>query len=358
MLIACGGTGGHLYPGIAVAEVLKAGGHQVLLLISEKKIDALAASGHPDLTFTTLPALAMPRPWSPKMIGFLRTLWSSYRACRRLIKKHQITTVLGMGGFTSFAPLYAGKKEGCRTFIHESNAIPGKANKLNARYASTVLVGLDACRAHFPKHPDVRTVGTPVRSNMTQPPDQDPHAFFKLDPKLKTLLIMGGSQGARGVNRVVGTALPAFERMGIQLLHITGPTDYEEARDVYAKYPLLPQHVAAFCHRMDLAYRVADLAIARAGASSLAELTLFGVPSLLIPYPHAAEDHQTRNAEIFASSGASRLLPETTLNDQILAREVESILLHPDTAAKMQAAAKKAATPDAAATIARVLTSP
>lgn len=358
VLIACGGTGGHLYPGIAVAEVLKARGHQVLLLISEKKIDAIAASGHPDLTFTTLPALAMPRPWSPKMIGFLRTLWSSYRACRRLIKEHQITTVLGMGGFTSFAPLYAGKKEGCRTFIHESNAIPGKANKLNARYASTVLVGLDACRAHFPKHPDVRTVGTPVRSNMTQPPDQDPHAFFKLDPKLKTLLIMGGSQGARGVNRVVGTALPAFEQMGIQLLHITGPTDYEEARNIYAKHPLLPQHVAAFCHRMDLAYRVADLAIARAGASSLAELTLFGVPSLLIPYPHAAEDHQTRNAEIFATCGASRLLPEATLNDQILAREVESILLHPGTAAKMQAAAKKAASPDAAATIARVLTSP
>jgi UDP-N-acetylglucosamine--N-acetylmuramyl-(pentapeptide) pyrophosphoryl-undecaprenol N-acetylglucosamine transferase len=356
VLIACGGTGGHLYPGIAVAEVLKARGHKVILLISEKKIDALAASGHPDLTFITLPALAMPRPWSPKMIGFLRALWSGYRACRGLIKQHQITSVLGMGGFTSFAPLFAGKKEGCRTFIHESNAIPGKANKLNARYASTVLLGLDACRPHLPKHPDVRTVGTPVRSNMTLPPDQNPHAFFKLDPKLKTLLIMGGSQGARGVNRVVGAALPAFELMGIQLLHITGPADYEEARDVYAKYPLLPQHVAAFCHRMDLAYRVADLAVARAGASSLAELTHFGVPSLLIPYPHAAEDHQTRNAEIFAQCGASRLLPEATLNDQILAREVESILLHPDTAAAMRAAAQKAATPGAARAIADVIT--
>jgi len=356
VLIACGGTGGHLYPGIAVAEVLKARGHKVLLLISEKKIDALAASGHPDLTFTTLPSLAMPRPWSPKMIGFLRTLWTSYRACRKLIRQHQITTVLGMGGFTSFAPLYAGKKEGCQTFIHESNAIPGKANKLNARYASTILLGLDPCRSHFPAHPDIRTVGTPIRSNMSLPPDQDPYAFFKLNPALKTLLIMGGSQGARGVNRVVGSALPAFEQMGIQLLHITGPTDYEEARNIYANHPLLPQHVAAFCHRMDLAYRVADLAIARAGASSLAELTQFGVPSLLIPYPHAAEDHQTRNAEIFARSGAARLLPEGTLNDQSLAREVESILLHPDVAATMKAAALKAATPDAARTIADVLT--
>jgi UDP-N-acetylglucosamine--N-acetylmuramyl-(pentapeptide) pyrophosphoryl-undecaprenol N-acetylglucosamine transferase len=358
VLIACGGTGGHLYPGIAVAEILQSQGHSVILLISEKKIDSLAASGHPNLRFEKLPFLAMPRPWSPKMIGFLTGLWKGTAACRRLIRENHVDTVLGMGGFTSFAPLYAGKKEGCRTFIHESNAIPGKANRLNARYATTVLVGLDPCRSHFPKHPDVRTVGTPIRSNMTAPPTDDPHAFFKLDPSLKTLLIMGGSQGARGINRIVGLALPAFEQDHIQVLHITGPGDYEEARNIYAKHPLLAQHVAAFCHRMDLAYRVADLAIARAGASSLAELTYFGVPSLLVPYPYAAEDHQTKNAEIFARTGASRLLPEASLNDQVLAREVASILLDPATSAAMKKAAKAMATPDAAAQIAALITSP
>ncbi len=356
ILIACGGTGGHLYPGIAVAEILKQRGHTVILLISEKKIDSLAASGHPDLHFERLPSLAMPRPWSPKMIGFLRTVWSGIRSCRRLIREHQIDTVLGMGGFTSFAPLYAGRKENCRTLIHESNAIPGKANRLNARYCSTVLVGLDACRNHFPKHPDVRTVGTPIRSNMTAAPTEDPYAFFNLNPTLKTLLIMGGSQGARGVNRVVGMTLNEFEAIGIQVLHITGPTDYEEARNVYAKHPMLAQHVAAFCHRMDLAYRVADLAIARAGASSLAELTYFGVPSLLIPYPHAAEDHQTRNAEIFAQAGAAKRLPEATLNAQVLGQEVSAILQTPSIAQAMKTAAKKLATPDAAAQIATLIT--
>lgn len=356
VLIACGGTGGHLYPGIAVAEILKQRGHSVVLLISEKKIDSLAASAHPDLHFERLPSVAMPRPWSPKMIGFLRTVWSGIGSCRRLIRKHKIDTVLGMGGFTSFAPLYAGRKEKCRTLIHESNAIPGKANRLNARYCSTVLVGLDACRSHFPKHPDVRTVGTPIRSNMTDAPTEDPYAFFKLNPDLKTLLIMGGSQGARGVNRVVGMALDEFEAIGIQVLHITGPSDYEEARNGYAKNPMLAQHVAAFCHRMDLAYRVADLAIARAGASSLAELTYFGVPSLLIPYPHAAEDHQTRNAEIFAQSGAARLLPESSLNAQVLGDEVRRVLQNDQIALAMKIAATKMATPDAAAQIASLIT--
>ncbi len=355
VLIACGGTGGHLYPGIAVAEILQAQGRKVILLISEKKIDALAASGHPSLHFEKLPFLAMPKPWSPKMFGFLKGLGSGTRACRRLIREHGIGTVLGMGGFTSFAPLYAGKKEGCRTLIHESNAVPGKANRLNARYSSTVLVGLEACRARFPKHPDVRAVGTPVRAAMTAPPEVDPHEFFKLDPKFKTLLVMGGSQGARGINRVVGMTLPAFEQMGIQILHITGPGDYEEARDVYAKHPLLPQHVAAFCHRMELAYRVADLAIARAGASTLAELTYFGVPSLLVPYPHAADDHQTRNAEIFAQAGAARLMPESGLNDQTLARAVESILLDETAAHTMSTAALALARPNAASEIAALL---
>jgi len=356
ILIACGGTGGHLYPGIAVAELLHQQGHRVTLLISEKKIDALAASGHPDLTFERLPALAMPKPWSPKMPGFVFSLWRGVRQCRRLIRENQIDAVLGMGGFTSFAPLYAGRKERCRTFIHESNAIPGKANRLNARYSDVVLCGLDACRSHFSTHSDVRTVGTPIRSNMQIDDGLDPYAFFRLKKDCKTLLVMGGSQGARGVNRMIGASLPFFEKMGLQILHITGPGDYEESVKVYADHPLLSSHVAAFCHRMDLAYRVADLAIARAGASTLAELAFFGVPSLLIPYPYAAEDHQTRNGEIFTADGAALMLPENTTTVNQLAAHIQRILLDtPDVAAAMKSGAASLATPHAAAAIAKLI---
>lgn len=355
VLIACGGTGGHLFPGIAVAEVLSARGHDVTLLISEKKIDSIAASGHKDLRFEKMPFLAMPKPWSPKMVGFLSGLWKGMKQCRKIIQNHQISVVIGMGGFTSFAPLYAGRKEKCRTLIHESNAIPGKANRLNARYADTVLCGLDACKAHFPKHGDVRVVGTPIRSSMRQNSKEAAHAFFKLDPKKKTLLIMGGSQGARGVNRVVGMALEQFEKMGIQVLHIAGPTDYEEVRDVYAKHPLLPQHVAAFCHRMDLAYRAADLAIARSGASSMSELAYFGVPSLLVPYPFAAEDHQTRNAEIFDKAGASKMLIEKDLNADTLADAVRGILTKSKKSEEMKRAANKIAVRNSAEKIADLI---
>ncbi len=355
VLIACGGTGGHLFPGIAVGEVLAKRGHEVTLLISEKKIDSLAASGHKELRFEKMPFLAMPKPWSPKMVGFLKGLWQGTKRCRQIIREGEVSVVLGMGGFTSFAPLFAGKKEKCRTLIHESNAIPGKANKLNARYSDIVLCGLEACKSLFPKHPDVRVVGTPIRSTMREKNTDDPHAFFKLDKDKRTLLIMGGSQGARGINRVVGMALEQFEAMGIQVLHIAGTTDYEEVRDVYAKHPLLKQHVAAFCHRMDLAYRVADLAIARSGASSMTELAYFGVPSILVPYPHAAEDHQTRNAEIFDQAGAAKMMSEATLNADTLTDAVRSILTDAKVANKMKQAAQKQSVKDCAEKIAALI---
>lgn len=344
-----------MFPGIAVGEVLASRGHDVTLLISEKKIDTLAASGHPELRFKKMPFLAMPKPWSPKMFGFLKGLWKGTQACRKIIRDHEVDVVLGMGGFTSFAPLYAGRKEGCHTLIHESNAIPGKANRLNARYSDIVLCGLEACKEHFPKHGDVRVVGTPIRSSMRKPNNDDPRAFFKLDKDRRTLLVMGGSQGARGVNRAVGMALEEFERMGIQVLHIAGPTDYEEVRNVYAKIPMLKQHVAAFCHRMDLAYRAADLAIARSGASSMSELAYFGVPSLLVPYPYAAEDHQTRNAEIFDKAGAARLMRESELNADTLAGAVREIFNDPRKAGEMKKAAQKLAVKNSAEKIADLL---
>jgi len=355
VLIACGGTGGHLFPGIAVGEVLSARGHDVTLLISEKKIDSLAASGHPDLRFERLPFLAMPKLWSPKMISFLSGTFKGMNGARAIIRKQGAQVVLGMGGFTSLAPIVAGRREKCRTLIHDSNAIPGKANRLTARFCDVVLVGLEACKAHFPKHPDVRIVGTPIRGTLRQTVKDDPHDFFKLDKSKKTLVVMGGSQGARGVNRVVCMALEQFEKLGIQVLHIAGPTDYEEVRDAYAKHPLLSQHVAAFCHRMELAYQIADLAIARSGASTLTELAWFGIPSLLVPYPFAAEDHQTRNAEIFSNAGAAVLMPESDINATVLTDAVRGILTNPKKADSMKSAAQKLAARDSAERIASIV---
>ena len=358
VLIACGGTGGHLFPGIAIGEVLKSRGHEVTLLISEKKIDSLAASGHADLNFEKMPFLAMPPVLSPRMIPFGIGFVSGLKACRKLIKEKNIKVVLGMGGFTSTAPVMAGRWSKCKTFIHDSNAIPGKANRLTARFCDTVLQGFDEAKTYFPKT-ETKLVGTPVRSNLraaAKNSKEDPYKHFGLSPDRKTLLIVGGSQGARGVNNAVAHSLNHLDALGIQLLHITGPTDYKDIKDHYqGKLIAVRSHVAAFCHRMDLAYRVADVALARSGASTLAELACFGVPSLLVPYPSAADDHQTKNAEIFDKAGAGILITETDLSPEKLAQTVGDILNNDKKRNAMKAAARKLAHDNAAEKIARII---
>ena len=140
-VIACGGTGGHLFPGIAVAEVLRERGHQVMLLVSEKEIDMLALSGHADLKFEKLPTVGFPSAFSPAIFGFVQRFAGSLSICRALYRKFKPQVVLGMGGFTSTAPVLAGRMRGAATFLHESNAIPGKANRWTARFVRAVMLG-------------------------------------------------------------------------------------------------------------------------------------------------------------------------------------------------------------------------
>jgi UDP-N-acetylglucosamine--N-acetylmuramyl-(pentapeptide) pyrophosphoryl-undecaprenol N-acetylglucosamine transferase len=325
VLIACGGTGGHLFPGIAVAQVLRARGHDVLLLISEKAVDATAAKDHPDLRFATVPAIGLPKLLSPRALTFAWKFWHTCRATRTILQEFRADAVLGMGGFTSFPPAFVGRRLRRRTFIHESNAIPGKANRLTARFCDIVLLGLADCTPHFPGK-ETRVVGTPLRAAMLAPVDRAAaFDFFGLDPAKKTVLIMGGSQGARGVNRAVIAALPALDPTTTQLLWLTGREDEAEVRAALDGRPL-QVFVAPFHARLELAYAIADLCLARSGASSLAELAHFGVATILIPLPTAAEDHQTKNALVFSRQHAAILLPQAEATGEIVARLIHDLL--------------------------------
>jgi UDP-N-acetylglucosamine--N-acetylmuramyl-(pentapeptide) pyrophosphoryl-undecaprenol N-acetylglucosamine transferase len=313
-VIACGGTGGHLFPGIAVAEALLARGGEALVLISEKEIDALATKGYDHLKFETLPAIAMPSIRSPKIIPFGFRFLKTLSRCKKLVGGFNADVVLGMGGFTSLAPLMAGRRRGAKTFIHESNAFPGKANRVAARSADVVLLGLEACRKHF-SGKEVEVVGTPLREVMLTRPDRgEALRRFGLETDGRpTLLVMGGSQGARGLNRGVTGALDQVSEAGMQVIHLAGSLDVEETRKAYAGASV-PHHVAAFSHEMEFAYAAADLAIARSGASSLAELSAFEIPTILIPYPFAADDHQTLNAKVYTEGGAAIMMKESELD--------------------------------------------
>lgn len=345
--IAAGGTGGHLFPGLAVAEVLRARGHDVLIFISEKEIDALATRDRDEFRFEKLPGIGLPNPLSPAMIVFLRRLFESVATCREVYRRFAPDAVLGMGGFTSTVPILMARRRRVPAFLHESNAIPGKANRLNARLADAVFLGFADCARHFaPKRCEV--TGTPIRRDLVARMDRAAAlATFGLTPERRTLLVMGGSQGAHGINGAMVRALPKLAGLPVQVIHLAG---LQEEQMVLANYRRegVPAWVAAFCDRMNAAYSAADCAVCRSGAASLSELSWFGIPSLLIPYPHAAEDHQRLNAEIFERGGAAAILPESELAGEQLAAAVGGLLGDPQRLAAM-AERSRALAPVAAA---------
>jgi UDP-N-acetylglucosamine--N-acetylmuramyl-(pentapeptide) pyrophosphoryl-undecaprenol N-acetylglucosamine transferase len=348
IVIACGGTGGHLFPGLAVAEELQAQGHELLILISRKHVDALATQGRTEFNFERLPSIGYPG-LNPRLPLFFWELTKGLVECNRVFARFKPDAVLGMGGFTSLTPLMCGNYRGARTLVHESNAIPGKANKLNAKFCRRVLVGLEACAKFFPADKVLHT-GTPIRTELRQPLDRAAAlAHFGLDAQGgPVLLVVGGSQGAHGVNMALKACAEAgiFSGGKAQLIHLSGAADEAELRAAYEKAGVRA-HVAAFCHEMGLAYTAANLAIARSGASTLTELSAFGLPAVLIPLPTAAEDHQTRNAEIYANAGAAVLLPQKEATPQRMGQLLSELLGDPARLQAMSAATLKTYLADA-----------
>jgi len=323
-VIACGGTGGHLFPGIAVAEVLRDRGHEVMLLISEKEIDTLALSGGARFRFEKLPTVRLPSPFSPAILGFIRRFGASLSLCRSIYRKFKPQVVLGMGGFTSTAPVLAGRMRGVSTFIHESNAVPGKANRLTARMVRAVLLGFKECAPFFPKA-RTEVTGTPIRTELKRLDRQVARQRLGLREDLTTLLVMGGSQGASGINQAIIKSLPSLQDVPLQVIHLSGGRDERLVADNYRRENI-PAFVAAFHHRMEEVYSAADLIVARAGAASLAEFAAFSLPGILIPFPYAADDHQSRNAEIFARAEAAILLKESELSGELLAGKIKELI--------------------------------
>lgn len=353
-VIAAGGTGGHLFPGLAVGEVLIQRGHAVMLLISEKEIDSLATQGRTDFRVERVRGVGLDGKSPLALLRF----WSQFRTglnqVKNLFRDFSPAAVLGMGGFTSTAPILAGRSRSIPTFVHESNAIPGKANKLNARLVTRVLLGFAECAKFFTPG-KCEVTGTPIRRTLVERiPKAEAIEAFGLRPDRKTLLVMGGSQGARGINNAIVDALPQLRSKPVQIIHLTGRDDEQTMREKYSQSGV-PAFVAPFWHKMETAYAAADFCIARSGAASLTELSHFALPSVLIPYPFAAEDHQTLNARIFERAGAAVLMPQGAITGETLATQLLRFIDEPAYFSEMSAKSAALAPKDAAERVADVV---
>ena len=335
--IACGGTGGHLFPGLAVGDALVARGCEVTLLVSSKEVDQTAVKSAYGMEVESLPVIGLSR----NLPRFAASFWSSLGQCRKLFGENRPDAVLAMGGFTSAPPVIAGKLIGARIFLHEANAIPGRAVKLLAPLADEVFVQFPAAMPRVLSI-DVRATGLPVRAAMEPIEKADARTALGLADDQPVLLVMGGSQGARSINQALIESLPRLAKAlpDLQFIHLTGTGSVELVRQAYDALGLSAV-VRPFLTEMEYALGAADLALSRSGASSLAEFSAMELPAILIPYPTAVDDHQRLNARSFVDIGAARCFHQKQLTPNLLVSQLSQLFGSPARLEAMAGAMKQ-----------------
>ncbi|MCM2359179.1 MAG: undecaprenyldiphospho-muramoylpentapeptide beta-N-acetylglucosaminyltransferase [Geobacteraceae bacterium] len=327
LVIAGGGTGGHLFPGIAVAEefLAREGGNEVLFVGTERGIEARAvpASGY---RLELISAAGIRGKGGLAQLKGACMMLYGYAQSRKILKEFRPDLVLGVGGYASLPMVLAARGMQIRRFIHEQNAIPGMTNKVLALVAEQVFITLDESARYFPKGKTLLT-GNPLRRQILAAAELEPVAAagrFQL-------LVFGGSQGAHAVNTAMAAALPhlAGFRERLLITHQTGENDLAEVREAYRREGFQAE-VVPFIDDMAAAYRDASLVVCRAGATTIAEVTACGKACIFIPFPHAVDDHQRRNAEALLKKGAGFMLLERELTGESLARLIAGLLEHPE----------------------------
>jgi len=351
MLLAAGGTGGHLFPGVAVAEVARREfGAEVLFVGTQHGMEKEII---PPLGFALrfIPAEQLRgRNWR----GRLHALWAACRAVGvawRIVREFSPDVIFSIGGYASGPTVLVGWLRRIPCVLLEPNAIPGMTNKWLGRLATKICLGFPQTIAHFPAHKAVWT-GNPVRWKTGA--GQQPTTRASASRDRLTVLIFGGSAGARRLNHMLPQALALVgkEADALRIVHQTGKADHAEVSAAYASLGLEAE-VVPFIETMREYYMAADLVICRAGAITVAELTALGRPAILIPYPYAVDDHQRANAEILVQAGAARMVLDTDLTPERMAEEMSSLLTNRDTLSAMSQAALTLGRPEATAAVIR-----
>ncbi len=346
-VIAAGGTGGHIIPGIALAneirlqkptaEIVFVGTAQGL----EQKI--VPAAGYP---LELVDASGFVGKSMGKQLRSLARVPKGFFEARALLKKHRARAVVGVGGYVTVPVLMAARSLGIPTLIHESNAQPGVANRFLNRFATRTAVGLAAANAHLRRAGIV--TGTPVRREFFEIAPFDPNATTR------RLLVFGGSQGSRVINRAMARAAVLLEKSGLEVVHQTGEKDLTGTRQRYTRVPA-NWKIEPFLPRLWEQMAAADLVLSRAGAMTVSELAAAGRPSILVPFGAAAAGHQLENARALYRAGASIVIDEKQFEAESLAGTIAEVMKDRARLAAMAQKAKSLARPNAAADLARLL---
>ena len=346
VIVACGGTGGHTFPGLAVAEELQRRGHEVVVWTSGREIESSVMTRWKGPVFSTgAKQLSLSNVFS---------ILRSFHRCRRELKRFQPDAMLAMGSYSSLPPVLAARSRRVSVYLHEANTIPGKAVEFLSRFADKVAISFEMTAKFLPGTPTVKT-GLPIRADIV-----NGSRFSFIPSNAFVVFVTGGSQGAHAVNGLASSAISLVQeeltRRGksdrpLYVIHQTGAADEGMVLGTYTRANV-PSRVQAFEREMANAFASADLVIARAGASTCFELAACGKPAMLIPLPTAMRNHQHFNAEAFAAVGAADEGIQAKLTPLVLSRYLLGLYDHPERLAKMSAKMKSSAVLDASARVA------
>ena len=360
LAIVCGGTGGHFYPGLTVAAACNENaGNAVLFVAGHSQSRFMQAASERGIEAIAAPAVGAPRGKLDVPVTAIRMACAVLK-CARLLRRHHIDVVLGMGGYTSVATGLAARFCRIPLVLHDGNAVLGRANRLLSRFAELLTLSYPLRNPQTARCP-TQLVGMPLRNDLLAAaraprPREDVYNALGLDKAKRTLLVFGGSQGARIINDMVTNAIGGLSAAAdrFQIMHLTGTDDNDPFITAYAAAGV-PARVQAYESRMDLVLQAADLCICRAGGSTLAELTLFGVPAIFIPLAIATDAHQLANAQTAANIDGALIIEEADCTPERLRAALTSWLDDSEAFTNRADNLKNNARPDATATLLKCL---
>jgi UDP-N-acetylglucosamine--N-acetylmuramyl-(pentapeptide) pyrophosphoryl-undecaprenol N-acetylglucosamine transferase len=357
-IVSGGGTGGHIFPALSIAEGLKQRfpGAEILFVgaLGKMEMEKVPAAG---FEIVGLPVAGFHRGEIWRNLLFVPKLVASLWKARSVVRKFKPDCVIGVGGYASGPILKVATQMGIPTLLQEQNSFAGVTNKLLGKKASKICVAYQNMERFFPKEKIILT-GNPIRKGLEGivKKSEESFRFFGLDPDKPVVLVVGGSLGARSLNNGMGAKLDLIRSSGVQFIWQTGKIYYQEIKNSLDAHPAGNVHLLEFIQRMDLAFAVSDLVISRAGAGTISELCVAGMPSILVPSPNVAEDHQTANARALADQHAAVLIIDAEVGDKLV-EEALALVKDPKRLDDLAQNIKEMATPNATKDIVEVIAS-
>ncbi len=352
-IITGGGTGGHIYPALAIAKGLKERypGIEILYVGTDRGLesDIVPKEGYP---FEKINVAGFKRSLSPKNIKILWQAGEGLLQAMRIVRRFKPDFAVGTGGYVTGPVMMACAVQKVPTLIHEQNALPGVTNRILSRMVSRVAVTFEDSIKHFPKSARIKLTGLPVRPEIFEVRKEDAYLRLGIKPKKPVLLVFGGSRGARKINTAMVKVVEEMQHEEVQVIHATGQIGYQEYLKMLQAKGISLVNIGnittvPYLYNMKDALAVADLVVCRAGAATLAEITALGLPGILVPYPYAAENHQEYNARALAERNAAVLIKDQDLTGEVLLEQIKKLLSSPETLHNMAEESLKLGKPQA-----------